>query len=119
MGGEFEIVVVDANGCTVKDTVTIIEPAPWTLNVWYEDPSDCNIPDGKVWGVIEGGFDTLDIPGVEVLLTLNGETVSGGPFVMGDTVLLLDTAVYDVAYTVTAINDAATIPGSIEFAEEI
>ncbi|MGE0018203.1 MAG: T9SS type A sorting domain-containing protein [Draconibacterium sp.] len=107
MGGDFEIVVKDANGCTAIDTVTVFEPKPWVIKPILEDPSDCNIKDGEVWAIVSGGFDEADIPGVEISVSL--DDVYSGNISSGDTILLSDTAVYGVEYTITAVNDASTM----------
>jgi hypothetical protein len=107
MGGDFEIIVKDANGCTVIDTVTVLEPKPWVIKPILKDPSDCNIKDGEVWAIVTGGFDEADLPGVEISVSLDG--VYSGNISSGDTILLSDTAIYGVEYTITAVNDASTM----------
>ncbi len=122
MGGEFEIEVTDGNGCSTKDTVTIIEPAPWVITTIVEEPSDCNIEDGEIWAVVTGGLDTAEVGDVEVWVeySYDGNTydvaVDGDGFYAGDTILVTDSAVYDVAYTITVGNVESDL--SIELADE-
>lgn len=99
MGGDFEIVVKDANGCSYVDTVTVLEPKPWVIKPEVTDPSDCNVKDGKISAIVTGGFD---IPGAEISVSLNNTWI--GNIESGDTLLLTDTAVYGVPYTISVNN---------------
>jgi len=121
MGGDFEIVVKDAQGCMAIDTVTVYEPKPWVITPITKDPSDCNIKDGEIWAVVTGGFgaDVMEacmyepdmkvksgmamaMPTISVYL--DGE-LSADDVISGDTILLSDTAVYGVEYVITAVNN--------------
>ncbi len=97
-GGDFEVIVEDANGCTIIDTVTVPEPEPWVINTWSVDPSDCNVKDGEIWASATGGFD-----GATIYWTFNKGSVSQTTQ-SGDTILLSDTAVYGVDYQIIAQN---------------
>ena len=102
MGGDFEIVVKDANGCLAIDTVTVLEPKPWVIKPILVDPSDCNIPDGEVWAKVTGGFD-----GADISVAIEGNVI--GTITSGDTILLMDTAMYGIEYTITAVNDISSM----------
>jgi len=97
-GGDFEIMVTDANGCSVVDTVTVVEPAEWMVETTIEEPSDCGVKDGVITAVITGGLE--DTP-IEV--SFDG-VVLGDTYMSGDTVVLMDTAVYSVDYILTLNN---------------
>jgi hypothetical protein len=99
-GGDFEVVVEDANGCMFIDTVTVHEPEPWVINTWTVDPSDCNIADGEIWATATGGF--VD-PKNWIKFKLDGVTVGFAD--QGDTIQLSDQAVYGVDYVVTVTNE--------------
>ncbi|PIF06258.1 MAG: hypothetical protein CSA36_02560 [Draconibacterium sp.] len=108
MGGDFEIIVRDANGCEVKDTVTVFEPKPWVITPIVEEPSDCNEADGKIWATVTGGFDTLDIDDIRIQVFLGGIFID--VITMGDTILLIDTAQYGIEYDISVDNELST-PG--------
>ena len=105
-GGDFEVVVKDANGCVAIDTVTVMEPLPFMITEMITEPSDCGEKDGVIEGIINGGF-----PGVPVVVTINGVELVG-PFYAGDTVTFIDTAEYLVDYTVTLVNDSMSVVDS-------
>jgi len=54
-GGTYYITVTDANGCTVVDSVTIIDPDPIDITVNLTDVSVCGGNDGAAIAVVTGG----------------------------------------------------------------
>ncbi len=108
-GGDFEVIVEDANGCSVIDTVTVLEPEPWVINTWYVDPSDCNVADGEIWATATGGYPA---PYDELYFSLDGDVGPG--YLPGDTVLLSDTAVYNVDYVVTVVSENPPYTGHVQ-----
>jgi uncharacterized protein (DUF2141 family) len=102
MGGEFEVMVTDGNGCSVKDTVTVFEPDAWVITTIIDEPSDCNIKDGEIRALVEGGFDTAQVGDVQVWVkyAYDGDTLDVGTMYAGDTILVTDSALYDIDYTI-------------------
>ena len=45
--GFYDIVVADANGCQLADTLTVTEPPPFTFNYIANNPSNCGANDGS------------------------------------------------------------------------
>ena len=104
-GGDFEIVVKDANGCVAKDTVTVLAPETWSITEMMTEPSDCGEKDGVIKGIIEGGF-----AGVPIEVSINGTSL--GMHMAGDTVTFIDTAEYLINYTVELQNDSMSVVDS-------
>ncbi len=105
-GGDFEVAVMDANGCIVKDTVTVEEPAAWNIVEMITEPSDCGENDGVIKGIVVGGF-----AGVPIQVTV-GDSIFADLYMSGDTVTFVDSAEYLINYTVTLVNDSASVVDS-------
>lgn len=70
--GTFDVLVVDANGCTISDSYSITEPTALTVSA-SGSTSSCNLSDGSVSSVSSGGtvaasytFQWTDVNGVLV-----------------------------------------------------
>jgi len=106
-GGDFEILVEDANGCQALDTVTVMEPMPWMVEPLITEPSDCGEMDGVVQGIIHGGFE-----GVPIQVTVN-DSVFPMLYMEGDTVTFVDSAEYNIIYTINLVNDSTSLADSM------
>ncbi|MBD3637745.1 MAG: gliding motility-associated C-terminal domain-containing protein [Crocinitomicaceae bacterium] len=53
--GYYELVMQDANGCTVADTITVTEPPQFTFNYIANNPSNCGANDGSFEIAAVGG----------------------------------------------------------------
>ena len=102
-GGDFEVMVTDANGCIAKDTVTVMEPLPFVITEMITEPSDCGENDGVIKGIIAGGY-----AGVPIQVTVN-DSIFTTLYMAGDTVVFVDSAEYAVDYTVSIVNDSMSV----------
>ncbi|MBD3637481.1 MAG: gliding motility-associated C-terminal domain-containing protein [Crocinitomicaceae bacterium] len=53
--GWYELAIMDANGCTAFDTLTVTEPPPFTFNYIANNPSNCGASDGSFEITAVGG----------------------------------------------------------------
>ncbi len=53
--GTYTVTVTDANGCTVQDTVELIDPTPVTISITSTDPSCDGSCDGDATANVSGG----------------------------------------------------------------
>jgi len=83
--GDFIVTITDANGCSITNTYTIIEPAPLQVSV-STTPSTCPACDGTATTVVTGGTGPYEfswvVAGVEVDSVQNPVDLCGGLYTL-------------------------------------
>ncbi len=77
IAGDYTVLVTDANGCTIEETVTIMEPAAINLTTSTTETSCNNTPDGSATvdaGGGAGGYSYLWTPGGQTTATATNLT---------------------------------------------
>ncbi|MEM6803244.1 MAG: gliding motility-associated C-terminal domain-containing protein, partial [Bacteroidota bacterium] len=90
--GDYSLTVSDSNLCTLDTLLTVAEPDPIVINLVDIEPSFCDLPNGSITVLAEGGtpdytYTWLTSPPIQgnMLLDVFGGT-QGGPY----TILVLD-----------------------------
>ena len=80
--GTRNVIVVDANGCSISRTVTITQPTGFGLSVQYQLPSCSNSTNGSISATVSGGTPPYNYSWNTGATTANISNLAGGSYTL-------------------------------------